>query len=205
MPFQIVPNGIEIAMRYTLESQQVANVFHVHEDNASEPTALIDVAQDVEAWWRQNIRPMQHRQLTLNEIVTTYLGEEDGIQYALSPAEPRGGDHPGVAMPANVTLAISLRTGRRGRSYRGRLYHLGLTEDRVQASFVDPAHVVELVDAYDSLRIALGSVAGRYLAVLSRWENGVIRPTGVLTEVASVTVTDGVVDSQRRRLPGRGR
>jgi hypothetical protein len=45
---------------------------------------------------------------------------------------------------------------------------------------------------------------GKFLVVVSRVADGIERTIGVATHVVNAQVTDMFIDSQRRRLTGRG-
>ena len=106
-------------------------------------------------------------------------------------------------MPNATTIAVKKNTGRAGRSYRGRVYHVGLTEIQVQDNRITPTATAAINTAYSTL-------ITRYTAINCEWvvastqNNNVPRVVGVATPIVGVSV-DPVIDSQRRRLPGRGR
>jgi hypothetical protein len=78
------------------------------------------------------------------------------------------------------------------------------------ANQIDSATAAAFVDAY-SLLLDFGQDIGASWVVVSRFSgvdaNGdpIPRAAGVTTPITSVLVVDNIVDSQRRRLPGRGR
>jgi hypothetical protein len=101
-------------------------------------------------------------------------------------------------LPANASLVVSWKTAQIGRSYRGRNFLFGLTEVDSSGSMVN-AEYLGLVAQYATLVLNFHNAdSPRYtLAVASR----------KLLNLATVTnfVVDNIVDSQRRRLPLRGR
>jgi hypothetical protein len=109
-------------------------------------------------------------------------------------------------MPNNVAIVMSLKTGLRGKSFRGRIYHVGLSDAVVTANAVTTVQRDALVAGYSLLTTFAGATGEAIfnLVVLSYYASSVLRPTPIATPVTSVT-SDGIVDSQRRRLPGRGR
>jgi hypothetical protein len=106
-------------------------------------------------------------------------------------------------MPSNVTVAVKWTTGLRGRSYRGRTYHIGIPRSCVEGNLVATEYVADLKDAYQTL-INRFTQTGGAMVIASRQNNSVIRETGVSTPVTAVSI-EHTIDSQRRRLPGRGR
>jgi len=106
----------------------------------------------------------------------------------------------GTAPANNVTFAMSLRTGFTGRSYRGRLYHVGLAEEDITNSYLDNTVIASMVEAYEAIGTAALAVDWTW-GVYSRYSNGSPRATGQFTPIQSVIHVDNIVDTQRRRLP----
>jgi hypothetical protein len=109
------------------------------------------------------------------------------------------------------TFVVSFRTDLRGRSFRGRNYVIGLTEDMVdgnslEAGVSEPwrlayAHLGTLVADIDWTWV----VVSRFSGVSGSPPEPTPRVAGVTTPITSVVVVDQFIDSQRRRLSGRGR
>lgn len=191
-------------MRYNQTGQEVCNVFHVNA--GAEPTVemLGDIAQIFFDWWDTEMKPLQHAGVTLQAIEVTDISGPDEEGIVFSAGLPLAGSHSGGSLPNNVTLATKLATGLTGRSRRGRSYLVGLplTQLETGSQTVADSYITLLQGAFADLLTAL-AVEGFNLAVLSLVSGGVPRTEGLLTDVTSV-VTNDVVDSQRRRLPGRG-
>lgn len=116
---------------------------------------------------------------------------------------PLAGTGGSVQLPNNVTLCIKWTTENRGRSFRGRTYHVGLTESQVTDNEVVAVAMGQFTTAYGALLTDLAT-AGWPLVIASRYANNQPRITGVATLVTGFSI-DPFIDSQRRRLPGRGR
>jgi hypothetical protein len=106
-------------------------------------------------------------------------------------------------MPANVTIALKLVIGERGRGKSGRLYWIGLTEDQCVGDTVETSTATALEAAGEALRTgieALGLPWGNL--VVPHLKIGDTRPTPATKSVVeSIALTDNVLDSQRDRLP----
>lgn len=102
--------------------------------------------------------------------------------------------------PSETTVAISLRTGRAGRSYRGRLYHVGLGDGAYIGDYMSPVSITSLIGVYEALIPIL--VAQDFTwCVCSFVENGAPRAAGFITPITTITITDNIVDSMRSRKP----
>jgi hypothetical protein len=145
--------------------------------------------------------PLTTNQVSLVGVKATSLESDTAPAFERPTLIP--GDLAQAAEPNNVTLAIKFLTAGRGRSARGRNYIVGLHVDAVTNNEVSSAHAAQYVTAYDELRDTSVISVGTHV-VVSRFLDGVERTEGIAQTVTGVTFTDFIVDSQRRRLPGRG-
>jgi hypothetical protein len=136
-------------------------------------------------------------------VKVTDLSSVSGFSLTLTGSLPIAGGNASPALPNNTALVITKRTLQRGRSFRGRIFHPGLTENQVTANQVAGATVSALVAAYENFKGFTLTDGEAVLCVLSRYSGGNARVTGLMTPVENFT-SDGFIDSQRRRLPGRG-
>jgi hypothetical protein len=203
MAFQAAPNIVKVEMRFSQQGQLVENVFHVRMTVAINPASLDVIAGVFATWWTTDMAPQVSTGLTLNSVLATDLSTDTGISIEHTTGLPASGTNPAAQPPMNVTVAIKWTTSSGGRSYRGRSYHLGLVNDQLANSTIIPAAVTMLHNQYLLLVTDVNST-GNPMVVLSRRHNKALRPTGVGTDIVSVLV-DNTTDSQRRRLPGRGR
>lgn len=205
MAFIPVPGGIQAELRYNLLGQRTENVLWFRTPSLAVPTVadLTDVAEMLSTWWNASVKPLQGANTTLREIYLTGQNAADGASYTYTTGLPVDGTLSGEALPNNCALVVSLRTEKRGRSYRGRVYHMGITEGVCNGNQVTDTYANNVVSAYDAL-ISDAATAGFNLVVCSRRSGNAPRASGVLTTVIDALLVDTVIDSQRRRLPGRG-
>lgn len=204
MPFIPVQQCVQAQLRLTFQSQEVENVLHFRTAAAPTGADLAAIAEGVEDWWVTNIAPLVPTSVVYREVYATDQTSATGATFTASGASGTTGGLTLTEEPNNVTLAISLRTAFRGRSFRGRIYHIGFGQLQVVDNEVTPSHVAALNAAYSEL-LQTTNFGGNALAVASRYSNNAPRVLGICTEVTDVVIADTVVDSQRRRLPGRGR
>lgn len=209
-PFPPAPGIHRAVMRYTQDGQQLRSVLHFRKlDNTNEDIAAVSLSRSLQIWHADHQRARMSDACILTGIEVTPLGPEKLAPYLRSITSGGAGTQVGPMMPNAVALAMSWKTARRGRSFRGRTYHMGLTEQQCVGNQVASAEVTALVTAYNNLRQIGGSTVGEValttwqLVILSYYENYVCRGTPLATDVTSVA-TDGYIDIQRRRQPGRG-
>lgn len=207
MPTLPPADGVVRAVLFMrIDSQEVRNVLHyVVPEGGVEPNPAV-LAERLWNEWNANIRPAVSNALSLYQVVCTDLSAGSAPGSVFAGASPLVGAEVSAALPNNVSCVFSLKTALRGRSYQGRIYHIGLTEQQVTANAVGATFLTTLLTGYRALRLLEGASGEPtfQLAVLSYWLNKALRATPVSTPVTLIT-SDGVIDSQRRRLPGRGR
>jgi len=199
MAFQPVPDVMEITVHQTLFTVPVVNVFHVLGEAPFTETQLSTVAASVLSSWGLNIMPVMSEDLKLVSVDTRDLSVEGGGGAVEALGSPSSGGFGGPSTSGNVAFCLTLRTGRLGRSYRGRKYFAGLPEAHVAANLFDATRAAALVTGFSAVLATLAE--GDWQAVVvSRKNGGVLRPAGVATPVTAVIARDLKVDTQRRRL-----
>lgn len=141
---------------------------------------------------------------SLIEVRCIDMESQFGPAISASSGLPIVGTRAGTQLPNNCALVLTKRTASRGRSYRGRLYFGPLIEADVTDNTVGSTVVSSIINNLGAVLLTVVGVTENHkLHVVSRYSNGVARVTGISTLVTGWT-SDGIVDSQRRRLPGRG-
>lgn len=205
MPFIPVPNTASVECIYEWDNQIVENTLYYTLGTAtpdlSDLTALVEA---VSGFIRSGLLPLMADTITLLRLVGRVLETLDGIQYISTTGLPQDGASTAESMPNNVAACISLRTGLAGRSFRGRNYVPGLTIANIDHNQLNPSSLAAIVDVYTAL-IAPVPASAWNMSIVSRFTAGAARAEGIATPVTQVVFVDNIVDSQRRRLPGRGR
>jgi hypothetical protein len=205
MPQSPVPNTAEAVLNYQSDSGDARNVLHFRQEPFGNWTNidLSRLAETLADWWVTNLKPLVHPAYTLESVIARDLGAVPGEVAEYGVGQTGGAQ--GGRSPSNVTTAFTLRTALGGRSGRGRIYHVGLSQNYYVGDTLNPNEKNIMVAAYDTLKvISKGSIGYEYhLMVVSRFANKVQRASGIANEVTNVS-NDGLLDSQRRRLKGRG-
>ncbi len=210
MPFVPVTNTVEVEVRMNLDGQKIENTQYYKKASAWSSGDLVTLGNSYLVWWVNFYAVFVSSAVTLSEIYITDLTSSTSlVQSTPAPTPHPAGDRASGVLPNNVALTVSFRTGQRGRSFRGRNYISGFAEDQVVSNTVDSGTVADIESAYNALQ-DVASDNSCFWVVVSRFSgvdgDGVPIPrvAGLTTDITSVLVVDPIVDSQRRRLPGRG-
>lgn len=203
MPAPLVPSTALVEVRATIDSQKVENTLWFRKLSGSLGQAELNaLATSVRSWWFASVLPLLPAAVQFREVVATDRGTADGFQGDTAVGAGTGGGIAVAATPNNVSLSVSFRTGRRGRSRRGRNYWLAIPGDQVTANTVGDDYIADIIAAYQDL-VGTG-ISGWEWVVVSLREGDDWRTEALITPVTTVVVVDTTVDSQRGRLPGRG-
>jgi len=209
MPFVPVPDTIEVDVNYILDGQVVQNTMYFESPTGWDASSISAWLVEMRDLISSDLLPFLSSALELLELVGKLLDAASSISATVTPPSPVSGSDINAAMPNHVSYTISFRTGLSGRSFRGRNYVPGLTAGSVSGNVIDSTTRTGILDFYNTL-LALATTEGYQMVVVSRYSgvdsNGdpIPRVTGVTTPILSFGTADLTVDSQRRRLPGRG-
>jgi hypothetical protein len=210
MPFVPVANTALVEFRMTANGQKVENTIWAEFPSPPAAADLTSLINACESWWVAEYATNVSSGVQLREISATSMDSATAPQVSLAPVSPTFGASTANIVPGNVTLTVSFRTALRGRSFRGRNYIVGLTEDQIAGNQA-VAGITSLWAGHYTALIAAIAGAGFEWVVVSRFSgvdpvthDPIPRAAGITTPVISVVVVDDNLDSQRRRLTGRG-
>lgn len=199
MSFISTPNGIKVAVEFTIGTIVVVITFHFSKAGTIGTTELQDIADNVDDWVHDTLMPLLHNSITYLKTTATDITSSTG-QTVTSIVNT--GDTGGVTTtggPNQVALAITRATALRGRSYRGRIFIPVLTNASLDSSRTfSPTAVANFVAALGVLQ-ASSAALGFIESVKSLRNNNANRSSGVLTPITEYRA-DTRVDTQRRRL-----
>jgi hypothetical protein len=203
MPFVPIPNAAQLEFIYSWDLQSVENVLTYRIPTTPTVADLQVLCTAAIAWWSANLKPLQSNQAALFSVKATDLSTQTGPVVEDTTGLPIVGTGGTASVPNNVSCAVKLITNNRGRSFRGRIYHIGLPSSVVTGNTVSTTTRTALRNAWLAA-LTLGTSPIWTLCVGSRYTANAPRITGLATPVTDISVNN-VVDSQRRRLPERGR
>lgn len=203
MPFVPATNVVQAELIFRWDNQIVENVLHYQVAGGVDLVSMNFIGADLTSWWDVTMQPLVPATVSLQEVRMTDLTSEFAPGASWIGGLPLSGTLPGVALPNNVALSITKRSNFRGRAYRGRIYHIGLSETQVINNQVDATHVTALLNAYAIIRELDFAGTNIPMVIVSRYQGGDPRGAALVTLVSGFSC-DGIIDSQRRRLPRRG-
>jgi hypothetical protein len=213
MPFVPALNVAEIVVQGVLGGQQIRNIFHVQNSGPWTPVLLAIVGNAFRDAWEIRVQPLLSNDMLFQNLHLKDLTTSMGIELDIPWGVNGNGGVGNAAVDGNVALCIGHKTGLAGRSARGRTYIAGLPENTTTNSLIPEGVRVPWLNAFNGLRDDMFA-AGGALGILSRYSGYTQSPpkykkiptpraAGIFNTIQTNTV-DGIVDSMRRRLPGRG-
>jgi hypothetical protein len=190
--------------------QQIENTLWFELGDPPTVATLDDLLEGVQGWWKDNVKPITSSRVAVREYVATSMESATAPQSSITGDLLDVGANTPNPMPLGTTLTVSFRTAFRGRSFRGRNYVVGLTEDQVDGNSALAGTVTAWLEAYQALlpaALATGwrwVVVSRYSGIDPTTKKPIPRVEGLHTPVTNVVVVDEFIDSQRRRLTTRG-
>lgn len=203
-PFIPAPNTASVECIWTQANEVSENVFHVYKGSPFSLADLQALRGVVDSWDNTSYKALRVNVNSLLRIRTRALDSTSSPTEDYFLPTPRAGtaSAPGAAL--NAAVCIKFATGLTGRSNRGRWFAGGLPNGALSdAGHVAVATVTAYVTSLTLLKTNLAA-AGYTLCVTSFYNGGAWRTIAVNNAVTGIVGIDNALDSQRRRLPGRG-
>jgi hypothetical protein len=203
LPYIPFPNCVEVDFIGILQAQ-----LYILTAGGLFPTTIAESDMDtlfdkLDTWFHDEFQPLITATLAISTIRITDLTTAVSLTKEYPVTGTHDGTQAGSAVPNNVAMSVTLKTAKRGRSYRGRNYIGGLPAAALtNPTFWNPT----IIAATEAIWVALGqafSDAGFTHVVLSRQENSTRRTVGVPTPIQQY-IPRSPVATMRRRVAGRG-
>lgn len=178
------------------------NVTHWKKATAVTFTDLDNLNGDLQTWF-DSVKGYFSDDLSLVATRCTDLTTLAGASAYSTVTPALVGGHGQPSLPGNCAVVVTKRTAKRGRAYRGRLYQTGVPEDAQDGvDTVTTTWVNNMLTAFGHFLVS-SEFHSLVFSVLSNFLGGVVRGTGLAEPVTEISI-DTSIDSQRRRLLGRG-
>jgi len=202
MPFQSVPNTIEVTTHGVCNSQPVVNTFYFATLANYSAQEVEDIAVAVWDWWAADMNDIYPIAFLLSSVKARGLENENDFEFVHAPGTIAGtiASNP---TPSNVCFCVSRRSALTGRSARGRVYigPIAIGSLQTDENLVSSTWAASLVTALNLLHTTVGPTLSMEEVIVSRYNAGAQRAVGVTFDVVNYTNVDLRVDSQRGRLP----
>lgn len=196
-------NACKIEVRQSLFGQNIENTLYFQHLGTIDTPDMEALGSYVEEWFTEQVMTGNLSvDLIYRETVVTELTTDSSPSLTINTAAGFTGTNITAGLPGNVAFSVSFRTNARGRSARGRNYVAGIPESVVTGNAVQPSFANSLVTGYKYLTVT--PLAEWTWGVLSLQEDLQPREFGLMREITNVVYADLWIDSQRRRLTGRG-
>jgi hypothetical protein len=204
-PFIPIPNTASVELIFQYRADVCEITFSVMSNAPFDLTGLQALRTAFNNWDAAQWYLSRVSAITLQRIRTRALDSASSPMEDYHLPTPRPGNVSDAGLPSNVTFAIKLATALAGRSYRGRIYIPAICTLCVSGNQVTAGAQAAWLSELAALQPALTAAnANWHLCVASRYNNGAWRTTGVCTQATGWVAVNADLDSQRRRLPGRG-
>lgn len=196
------PNVLQVELIGSLHAQAVENTLYFFRGGEWSDSTFSQLVTQLLGFLAESTDALSN-DLNYTRIEGTDLTTQSSPTYSAVIAGGQPGGVTSPALPGNVAYCVSFRTNGRGRSSRGRNYVPGLPENAVTGNTLNSANINILLAAYTGLISRAATLSAQW-GVFSRFNNGIARNTGLFQPITQVVAADIFVDSQRRRLAGRG-
>lgn len=207
MPHYPKPNNplvCKVALIFQRDTRELVNTFHVARTTGWDISSMTALGTAIVSWYNSVYKAALPTTVALSQVQVRQLNPASplAVDIPVTPASP--GTRGGPTEAGNASVTMSERTGFAGRAYRGRMYAAAVPSNDVTSDDkVSSALVTLLGNAIGNL--VFGALpAGDLLAVFHR-PGLVPKPLDNLYTVVNTYILENIIDSQRRRLPGRGR
>lgn len=203
MSFQPVADGVVAVVNQIVHDETVNNVLYFRGPTNPTQIQLEQLAQQVWAVYAFLWCPTCAASYALVNVEVRDVSIEAGAFAASAAGPPVPGALGLNGAPGNVAFAVRHQTALSGRSYRGRTYVAGFPSSSIVGNELATGVVATAVNVFNTIRTDVIPL-GFEFSICSRFANKQLRQVAILTPVVQSSASDTSVDSQRRRLSGRG-
>jgi len=185
-------------LEFAYQGQSFSTGFYTLRTNPysqGELDALVDTVLD---WTIEALLPFLSTEVSLQGITAYAMDAIDAPKSGTSLALPIPGGESGSIAPLNVSMVVTLDSGGRGRSARGRMYVAGFNENRVTGTRWSADYVTAVQGAVGTLRTGLAA-SGDVMIVSGKQLDGVLL-TSRTARVVTTIRAKAVVGTQRKRI-----
>lgn len=203
----------EFVVVQQLFGENCLNVYHILKTGGWTSTSLATMATALISAYNDHIAGVQSSQCQYVIVRARDLTSASGAVAEVNFPPLSGGDLGDTPLPGNVAACVSHKTGLAGRSFRGRTYLGGIVKPGTTGNLLDSGYVTDILNAFDALDAGITAAGGTW-GVVSKYSGYTQTPpkykkvptprvAGIFTDIIDNSM-DNRLDSQRKRLAGRG-
>jgi hypothetical protein len=203
MAFVPIPDGVEVLLQGTLAGEACNNTLYYTQSGGWGVTEMQSLADAIDVIWGAFVAAHMYQDYNYVQTVVTDKRTDTALQ-AFASTHASAGGITGAPVPNNVALSVKRQSAFTGRSARGRVYvPVGAEANLASTNVVSSAWAAFVTAAFTAMDAAAQDID--WIGVIvSRVHDGVPLTTAVAYTIVEWIVVDLVIDSMRRRLPGRG-
>jgi hypothetical protein len=195
VPTPVFATAYQVVVSGFLFGQDVENVWYVQGPDPFDAAVAADIAATFQTGY-VGIMNNLSQDLSVNEIHVQNLNGTASGEFTLAVTPTQTGGLVQDSEPGNVAFCISLRTALAGRRTRGRKYFSGIAVGDRSGNSITSIRA-------DALLVGVSDLIADLVA--NSTPICIFSPTGLtLVPVTAAVISDLFLDSQRRRLTGRG-
>lgn len=203
-----VPDTAQVEVRMVAFGQHIETVYQHKGDTAWGTLELQELAEAYVDAYQNNMDGTMGAAIVWSSVIARDLsgtGLQAEVVFDVGNATPANG----TTLPLSTAFAVHKSTAGPGRSGSGRVFHPGITNLHLETgdgNRIEDGSIAAFVAAYNAVlgSVNAAAVNGSTQVIVSRQHAGVQLDPPVTYEVINYTARDVFVDSQRRRLTGRG-
>jgi len=194
-----IPNWLYGVLQFTSQGNIMQTTFSLRKDAGPTPVGA-DLRQLAQDWWTHHateLKACYSTSVVFQSVTIRDMSSAAGQEGVYNIPSGNTGTHASDPVPFSAAIVASLRSAFVGRSGRGRWYFTGLGEDTVSGNLATAGQALLISAAAGLMASFSGNATFATTAVVASRRYEVLHP--ILT-----VLVDTFVDSQRRRLQGRG-
>jgi len=203
MAFIPAPNGAMVKVYGDMFGETVITTFPFRFNDEPVIENLEFLAGKIDDWMNDSWLPIVGAQYSYVRTTVIGLSFEEDLFTEITLSAGNGADM-GDPLPNNVTLSVKRSSGLTGRSARGRVYVPGITSTMLSAPNVIDSTFSDAFAAALNLLVDPTFATDWQHVIWSYQHNGAPRSEAFPYGIDLYVAVNLVLDSQRRRLPGRG-
>lgn len=205
--FQPAPNVVEIAVQGKLDNQLAENKFYVHSSATVTEAIVTDLVLAAAEWVITEWLPQLGSKFIYNRTVARDLTSEGSFEVVDTSNSGTAGSGGTDTSPNNVTWAAHRKTNRSGKYQKSRIYVPSIPNAaRTTDNGISSASAIGFLTALLDFDTDIAALTGSTYTVgyVQRILDHVRLAVANFIPTTGWASTDLILDSMRRRLPGRG-